>query len=492
MLDDALDATALAALVRDGEVHPTELVEQAIARAEAVNPKLNAIVTPMYEQARAAAKGELPDGPFRGVPFVVKDLDGFTAGVPYTMGSKFLAEFTPDHDAEVIARIRRAGVVLIGKTNCPELGILGTTEPQFRGPTANPWNLEHTPGGSSGGTGSAVAARIVPMGHGGDGGGSIRIPASANGLFGLKPTRGRVPLGPELGEGWGGYVQPGVISRTVRDSAGMLDCLAGPMLGDPYAAPPARSTFAEAAATEPGKLRIAWSTGSLFGRSTHPDCAAAVQQAAKLCAELGHKVDEAAPTIDRDALVHAYLCQVAAGVASEIDDAEGWVGRKARPSDFEPATWFLNQLGRALSAAELQHGRDLTHALGRTMGAFHQRYDVFLCATMAYPPARLGEIRVKTHERFGLAMLRALPLGPALRAVLAGLAEDSLERAPNTQVFNQTGQPAMSVPLGWSTDGLPVGVQFAGRFGDECTLFSLASQLETALPWAAKRPALLG
>ncbi|HYO65864.1 MAG TPA: amidase, partial [Archangium sp.] len=256
---DALDATALAELVRKKELHPTELVEEAISRIEAVNPRLNAVVHKMYEQARKAATGPLPEGPFTGVPFLVKDLDGYLAGEPYAGGCRALVGFVPDHDSELMARFRRAGVIFVGKTATPELGILGVTETVLNGPTRNPWNPEHTPGGSSGGSAACVAARVVPMAHGGDGGGSIRIPASACGLFGLKPTRARNPVGPSSSEGWGGYVQQHVISRSVRDSAAMLDATHGPELGDPYAAPPVARPFLQEVGTPPGRLRIAFS-----------------------------------------------------------------------------------------------------------------------------------------------------------------------------------------------------------------------------------------
>ena len=289
------DATALAERVRKGEVHPTELVEQAISATEKVNPQLNAIVHKMYDKARAAAKGPLPEGPFRGVPFVVKDLDGWLAGEPYTQSSRMSKDFVPPVDAEIIARMKQTGVVIVGKTNTPELGLLGVTEPELRGPARNPWNPDHTPGGSSGGTAALVASRAVPFGHGGDGGGSIRIPASACGLFGLKPTRGRNPLGPRAGEGWGGYVQQGVLTRSVRDCATMLDATQGPHAGAPYAAPPRERPYVEEIRRAPRKLRIAFSTGSLYGRETHADVKAAVNDAAALCASLGHELEETSP-----------------------------------------------------------------------------------------------------------------------------------------------------------------------------------------------------
>jgi amidase len=485
---DALDATALAELVRKKELHPTELVEEAISRIEAVNPRLNAVVHKMYEQARKAAAGPLPQGPFSGVPFLVKDLDGYLAGEPYAGGCRALVGFVPDRDSELMARFRRAGVIFVGKTATPELGILGVTETVLNGPTRNPWNPEHSPGGSSGGSAACVAARVVPMAHGGDGGGSIRIPASACGLFGLKPTRARNPLGPQVGEGWGGFVQQHVLTRSVRDSAAMLDATHGVDPGAPYAAPAPARPFVQEVGTSPGRLRIAFSTGSLFGKHVHPDCKAAVQDAVKLCQSLGHELVEDAPRFDREELVRAYLVNVAANVAVQLEEIGQQMGKPVGATDVEPSTWALAQLGTILTAADLQRARNSMHRASRLMAAFHERYDVFLDATLAYPPVRVGELALKPAELAALAVLRKLPLKPAFLKLLDELAGNSLERTPNTQLFNQTGQPAMSVPLYWNNAGLPVGVQFAARFGDEATLFRLASQLEQARPWAGRIP----
>ena len=482
------DATGLALRIRSGEVSPAEVVDAAIAAIERVNPQLNAVVHPMYESARAEARGELPDGPFRGVPMVVKDFDGFVKGVPFTASTRFLEGFVPDHDSEAIARFRRAGLVFCAKTNCPELAILGTTESAWRGPAHNPWNLDHSTGGSSGGSAALVGARAVPVGHGGDGGGSLRIPASACGLVGLKATRGRIPVGPDFGEGWGGYVQWGTLTRSVRDTAAMLDVLAGPMAGDPYGVAPPERPYTEEVSAPVGPLRIGFTTRSLYGKGTDPECVKAVEATATLLADLGHHVEEAWPTFDRDKLVAAYLAQVGIGTAAEIDDIARWTGRHPAAHYFEPATWFLNQVGRALSGVELQHARDAIMEAGRSMAQFHARYDVFLLPTLAHPPVRLGELALKPAERIGLAVLRAVPVGAAVRAVLAQLAANNFERTPNTQLFNQTGQPAISLPLHWTPEGLPVGVQLAAGMGQEALLIRLSAQLETARPWIARKP----
>jgi amidase len=486
----SVDATTLAERVRKGDVHPRELVEAAIAAIERVNPRLNAVVHRMYDKARGTAEGALPDGPFKGVPFVVKDLDGAVAGEPYTQSCRLLASHVPGQDAEIVARLRRAGLVIVGKTNTPEFGLLAVTEPELRGPTRNPWDPERTPGGSSGGTAAIVAARAVPMGHGGDGGGSIRIPAAACGLFGLKPTRGRNPLGPDRTEIWGGYVQPHVLTRSVRDSAALLDATAGPERGAPYAAPAAARPFLEETRQPPGRLRVAFSAGSLYGRRIHPDCAAAVREAVKLCADLGHEVAEAAPRFDRDQAVQAFFVQVATGAAMAIEEARRLAGRAGGPSDFEAPTWLLGQIGRKLGALDLERSRTASQRLGQDMARFFEAHDVFLCATMADLPVRVGQLAPSSVERLGLAFLRAVPVKALLDRVLAELGSKHLEHTANTMLFNQTGQPAMSVPLCANAQGLPVGVQFAARFGDEATLLRLAAQLEQARPWAGRRPAI--
>jgi amidase len=481
----AHDALALAELVRLGEVTPLDLVEAAISRMDAVNDQLNAVVHRMDDTARATAVGELPDGPFRGVPFLVKDMDGFLAGEPCTFSSRSLRDYVPNHDSELFARFRRAGVIVAGKTNCPEFGILGVTEPEFRGPARNPWNLDHTPGGSSGGSAAAVAAGIVPVAHAGDGGGSIRIPASACGLFGMKPSRARTPLGPTEGQPLHGLVVRHVVSRTVRDSAAFLDVTQGGDVGAPYASPP-DGDFHSAVGRNPEPLRIGFSTQSMLGRSTDPECVAAVDEAVAILADLGHEVIEVDLPIDREGLTQAYLTIVAASVSRQVVETEEMTGRKPDPDDFEAVTWFLRQVGDVLSARDLDEALELIARTTRRLGAlFADQIDVHVSATMPYPPVRVGELAPTSVERAALRALRTLPInvGPVLRGVLAQLASNSLERLANTKVWNMTGQPAMSVPLHWTATGLPVGVQFAGAFGAEEQLFSLAGQIERVQPW---------
>ena len=483
-----VDATTLAERVRRKDVQPLELVEAAIAAIEAVNPKVNGVIHKMYHQARAAAVAPLADGPFRGVPFVVKDIDGFLAGEPYTQSCRMSAKFVPDHDSEVIARMKRTGVIIVGKTNTPELGLVAVTESELNGIARNPWNPEHTTGGSSGGTAAMVATRALPMGHGGDGGGSIRIPSSACGLFGLKPTRARNPLGPDTGEAWGGYVQQGVLTRSVRDCAAMLDATHGPDVGAPYCVPPPARRYLEEVKTAPRKLRIAFSLASQLGTNMHPDCVAAVKDAAELCRKLGHEVVEDSPAIDKGALVAAYFAQICVGAAAAIEETGRWVGRAPTGAEFEPTTWFLGQIGRKLEATALQRSRDVCHATGRVVGHFFENYDLLLNATLAFPPARVGELGLKRIEKIGLAVLRVAAPKIVLDKALAELGTKVLERTPNTQVANQIGAPAMNVPLFWSEAGLPIGVHFMAPFGDEATLFQLAAQLEGERPWAGKKP----
>lgn len=483
-----VDATTLAERVKKGDVTPAELVEQAIAAVEAVNPKLNAVIHKMYEKARVLANGALPDGAFRGVPFVVKDLDGFLGGEPYTQGCRMSAKFVPDHDSEILARMKRTGVVIVGKTNCPELGILGVTEPELHGATRNPWNPEHTTGGSSGGTAAMVASRALPMGHGGDGGGSIRIPSSACGLFGLKPTRARNPLGPDVGESWGGYVQPGVLTRSVRDCAAMLDATHGGDVGAPYQVRPPARPYVDEVMSAPRKLRIAFSVEAQLGSKMHPDCVAAVKDAAELCRKLGHEVVEAAPVLDKAALAAAYFTQVCVGTAAAIEETSRWVGRAPSPDGFEATTWFLGQIGRKLDAVELQRSRDAVQTAGRVVGRFFEKHDLFLNATLAFPPVKIGELAPKPVERFGLAILRSASPKFVLDKALADLGSKALDKTPNTQVANQVGTPAMSVPLFWNAAALPIGTQFMAPFGDEATLFQLAAQLEAERPWMSRKP----
>ncbi|MEE2678933.1 MAG: amidase family protein [Myxococcota bacterium] len=465
------DGLGLAELVRKGEVTPEELVEAAIARSEKHDATLNAVVTPLFERARDKAAQTKPAecGAFPGVPFVLKDLMGNLQGVPNTSGSRMLQGSVSAFDAELVKRQERAGLIPIAKTNTPEFGLVPTTEPQFYGPTRNPWNPDHSVGGSSGGSAAVVAAGVVPMGHANDGGGSIRIPASCCGLVGLKPTRGRNPLGPMLGDAMAGLVVEHAVTRTVRDSAALLDATAGPDLGDPYWAPPPERPYLEEVGRPPGQLRIGYWTHGLRGEPLHAECIQATEQTAQACADLGHVVEESPPPLDGEALIGAFLDLWAAGLAASVDLATLSTGRTPTPDLLEPLTWGVLERGRQISASQYQLAVGAVQLAARQVAQAFTAYDAWLVPTLGRPPARIGELDMSESD-----MAKAFaPL---------------IEYIPFTAAFNATGQPAVSLPLHQSADGLPVGVHFASRFGDEGLLFRLASQLEAACPWKDRRP----
>jgi len=464
-----LDATAQAALVAKGEASAQELLDAAIARAERLNPKLNAIIRPMEDQARAAIAAGLPDGPFKGVPFLLKDLAAEYAGVATSEGSRFLGEHNvAEVDQELTRRFKAAGLVIFGKTNTPEFGLLPTTEPELFGPTCNPWDVTRTPGGSSGGAAAAVAAGLVPAAHANDGGGSIRIPASCCGVFGLKPSRGRNSLAPHYGDIASGIVAEHVVSRTVRDSAALLDATAGPALGDPYWAPPPARPFAQELGADPGRLRIALSTTPINGATVDSDCIAAAQEAAALCAELGHVVEEATPVFD-PALGETFSAIWVGFLGWAVDDWSRRMKREPREQDLEPWTWRMLEVSRAQSTKDYLLAVQDVQAAGRTLAEFLQGYDILLTPTVASPPMPLGSFDYVDGNR-------------------AHARESVFALAAFTPLCNVAGNPAMSVPLHWTDSGLPVGAHFIARMADEATLFRLAAQLEAARPWADKRP----
>jgi amidase len=464
-----LDSTAQAELVRKKKVKPIELVEAAIERIENLNPTLNAVITPMYEYAREQAAGPVPEGPFAGGPFLLKDFLAEFAGVRFTEGTAFLRDYVPNEDSELVKRHKRAGLIIVGKTNTPELAIGVTTEPHLFGPTHNPWDTDRTPGGSSGGSAAAVAARMVPMAHGNDAGGSIRIPASCCGVFGLKPTRARNPLGPNYGDIFTGLAAEHALTLSVRDSAALLDATLGPELGDPYWAPPPVRPFLQEVGAKPRRLRIAFTSRTPLGTDVHPDCVAAVQDAAALCAEFGHDVIEAAPAFNAELLWQSFTTVLSAGFAWGLADWARRTGRTPTPEFFEPFVWSFTQRGRQISAAEYLLVLQDLQKLTRDIARFFADYDVWLTPTLGEPPVPLGTFRFSGGDPF------------ELRRRIATF-------SPFTYISNATGQPAMSVPLYWNATGLPVGTHFVGRFGDEATLFRLAAQLEEARPWAKRRP----
>lgn len=466
----ALDATDQAALVRTGEVSATELVQAAVDRAEATSD-LNAIIHPRYQEAVEEAGGDLPDGPFRGVPFVLKDLDGMAAGLPLHMGTKVLRDkgYVATEDDTLTRRFRAAGLVVIGKTNTPELGLVPSTEPESYGPTHNPWDPTRTPGGSSGGSAAAVAAGVVPMGHAGDGGGSIRIPAAFCGLVGLKPTRGRVPLGPDVGEAWSGLVSRLAVTRSVRDTATLLDAVAGPDVGDPYWAPPPSRPYADEVGADPGSLRIGWVTQPPDGSATtDPEVAAAVEATAQRLADLGHRVEEASPPALADpSMAGHFITCFGVWTAHELDAIGEMIGEPVTADGVEAGTWAVAEMGRSVTGAQFLAGREGLHAHARSVIRWWDDFDLLLTPTAPELAPTLGQFA-------------ATPDNP-----LQGLLRSTITVA-FTAVFNVTGQPAISLPLATSAAGLPIGLQLVGAPAREDVLLRIAGQLETAHPWVAQ------
>ena len=466
-----LDATRCAALVRAGELTALELVEAAIDRAEQVDGTLNAIVTKMYDGARETARNHQGTGIFAGVPFLVKDFLAEVEGVRFTESSAFLADHVPAEDSELVRRFRAAGLVFIGKTNTPELAIGPTTEPRLFGPTRNPWDTTRTAGGSSGGSAAAVSARVVPMAHGNDAGGSIRIPASCCGLVGLKPSRGRVSLAPHYGDMWSGLVSELGVTRTVRDTAGLLDTVAGPAVGEPYSPPPPERSYTAEMDRAPGTLKVGFSVESPLGDAVDPECERAVRDAAALAESLGHEVEEARPDCDAEEMWTKLTTLLSAGAASAIADWERRTGRTAGPRHFEPFVWRFAERGRALGAHDYLLAVQDVQRVVRDVSAFFGRFDLWLTATLGQPPVELGTLVYRGGDPFELRRRCA-------------------QFSPYTWIANASGQPAISLPLHWTASGLPVGVHFVARWGEEATLIRLAGQLERARPWGDRRPGI--
>lgn len=463
------DAVSLADLMAKGEVTPEEVLDAAIDRADQVNPTINAIVSRNDGAARGRAAAGLPTGPLAGVPFLLKDLGAMQEGVGMGNGSRLWEDFVAPLDFTYTERVEAAGLVIFGRTNTPEMGISWTTEPEANGPTRNPWNLAHSPGGSSGGAAAAVAAGIVPVAHATDGGGSIRIPAAHCGLFGLKPTRARNPAGPVVGEGWSGLATGHVVSRSVRDSAALLDATHGPAPGDPYAAPVPAGPFLDEVGRDPGRLRVALHLTALDGTPLHAENRAAAEAAARLFADLGHEVEEAMPEVDAAALRDALTVIIAGNLWVGISGRYRQLGKEPDGAGPEKVTWEWAQYGRERLASDYAAAVGAIHAAGRQLAAFYERYDVMLSTVMRNPPRPLGYLRQNERERddFIAALVDEMPVTP---------------------LANTTGTPAMSLPLAWSADGLPIGIHVGAAFGREDLLLRLASQVEQARPWADKRP----
>jgi amidase len=462
----ARDAIGLAQLIASGEVSPAEALDAALARSAKVNPRVNAITMDLADRARRELAERAPTGPLAGVPFLLKDLGPALAGTVTTNACKLYADDVAEADSPLTGLYKAAGLTIFGKTNTPELGLEPITEPVMFGPTRNPWDLSRTSGGSSGGAAAAVAAGIVPAAHASDGGGSIRIPASCCGLFGLKPSRALVSAAPK-DEGWGGFSCGHVLSHSVRDSALLLDVAGRPQPGDPYWTAPPAEPFLTAAGRDPAPLRIAFTTAAFSSNGLDPECAQAVRDAARLCEGLGHRVEEADPPVDRAALAAAGVV-IAASVAADLDTVALRRGRPIAEDEVEPLTWTSYQRGRTIGGSAYIQALRGAHGLGRAVGAFFQSYDILICSTLGSPAVPVG-------------YLHGEPLD------LEGYANRLFAFMPNTQAFNVTGQPAASIPLAMSASGLPIGVQFVARQAEDALLLSLAGQVERAAPWAGRR-----
>jgi len=465
------DALGLADLVRRNEVTPDELLVAAIERVEARNPAINAVTMKLYDYGKSAIADGLPDGPFRGVPYLMKDLTSAIAGVRMTRGSKFFADTPPSPaDSEHVKRLKRAGLVIFGRTNTCELGLSLTCEPQLHGPTCNPWNVEHISGGSSGGSAAAVAARILPIAHASDGFGSIRAPAACCGLVGLKPTRGRNTFAPFVGEGLGGCSTEHAVSLSVRDTAALLDATCGPGAGDPYFAPPPARPYLDEVGEDPAKLRIAWTATAANGAKIDPECLRQLEQTVQLCTDLGHHVEEHDPGINEADIVPTFLTLAAANTVVNLG-SHPTVGHTARDDDVERITWLTAKIGEKVRASDYVRATQTAHRVGRQMAAFHSDWDVLLTPGLASPAVKLGwlDMMLDDFDEYWQRVFRFSPF---------------------TVCFNLTGQPAMMLPLGQSASGLPLAVQLVAPYGDEATLLRLGAQLEASQPWISRKPSL--
>ncbi len=465
---DEYDALGLAELVNKGEVSAEELLDEAINRNEKVNDKTNAVVLKHYDEAKALIKEGLPKGLFTGVPFLLKDLHVLLTGTKTTFGSKFFKDYVADHNSTLVDRYLEAGLVIFGKTNSPEFGLTVTTEPELYGPTRNPWGLDHSAGGSSGGAAAAVASGVLPMANASDGGGSIRIPASCCGLVGLKPTRARTPMGPDRGEGWAGQSISHCVSNTVRDSAALLDATTGLAAGDPYTAPEETEGFLSFTKKDPGKLKIALNLPD-EDIQMDEDVVSSINQTANLCESLGHSVERTAPKVDSGALAEAIGVIISANVTVALDQRAEATGSSVTPDVVENITYRMYENGKQFSSDQYARATLVNHQAGRVLGKFMEEFDIILSPVLTTPPVKIGEIDMSSQD-------------------VATYIQRLSSYSCFTGIYNQTGQPSISLPLGFSSDGLPIGSMFTAKFGNDSLLVSLASQIEKTEPWAAKKP----
>lgn len=457
------DATGLAALIASGQVSSAEMIETAIAAIETYN-QLNAVVTPLFDSARDSAGKPNSNGPFAGVPYLVKDLNTWMAGVPATNGSRAFRNFCPDHDSELITRLRGAGLIILGKTNTPEFGLNIDTAPALFGPTRNPFDHNCSAGGSSGGSAAAVASGMVPAAHATDSGGSIRIPASNCGLFGLKPSRARVPLGNDAAEGLAGFSTVHALSHSVRDSALLLDVTAGGMPGDSYSAPSQSQSFVDALQKPLPKLRIALCRTGFADELIDAQCQLAASNAAQLCQSMGCEVDEVAVPVDGHALRHAFDVLFSANIHSVVASVIAARPGEAIDSLFEPVTAAAYESARQYQASDYVAALQVTQQAARTLGQFFEHYDVLITPTLANPPLPLAAVDMQSDD-------------------WSAYLEKMLDEIPFTPLFNATGAPAASLPLAQSSSGMPIGVQFGAAFGNEAILITLSAAIEQAAPW---------
>jgi amidase len=485
---ESYDGLGLAKLIKEKKVSKKEVLDACLDRFKQWE-NINAIIYPMFDLGRDYIQSDL-QGPFAGVPTLLKDLIAHYAGTPLSFGSKALKDQISNIDSELVSRIKKSGLVILGKTNAPEFGIMGTTEPECFGPTLNPWDTSRSPGGSSGGSAAAVAAGIVPFAHGGDGGGSIRIPASNCGLFGLKPTRGRTPTGPIHGEILDGAVVEHFITRSVRDSAAILDSIEGPEKGAPYQICRPKNSYLSVLESDPKKLKIAFSTQSILGGSVHPHVEMAIQKTVKLLKDLGHELIPDAPKIDGKQLSKSYLINICTHLAVNLNFVKRKLGRYATQKQVELITKTLGHIGTKLPAAEFVEAKRYWHDIALQLSLFHETYDLYLTPVSAELPALIGAESKSPLENVLLEIINLLGIGRVVlkSGLLEHIAQESFQRFPFTQIANLTGNPSMSVPLYWNEQNLPIGSMFCAPWGDEDTLFKLAGQLERAQNWFDKRP----
>jgi amidase len=486
---ESFDGLGLANLVQKKVLSPQEILDAAISRVELYNPKLNAVIYKMYDLARDKIKQGLPEGPFRGVPLLLKDLLADYKGVPINFGSRyaFNNKWVSPVTSELVNRFLQSGMVVFGKTNVPEFGLSPVTEPELFGPTHNPWNLDYASGGSSGGAAVAVAAGILPIAHGGDGGGSLRIPAAYNGVFGFKPSRGRTPTGPLNMKVWQGMVTEHALTRSVRDSAALLDVLSGPELGSQISLPKSDISFLKQLDQPIKSLRIGLIHKPFFAAEVTQEYIEAVEQAGKLCEKLGHKVELARFDVTEE-VANAFLLMMIAETASGAKDLMAAIGRKPKSNELEKITATMCHAGDEFSAADYANALHIIDKVGLRLAGFFQKYDVMLTPTMPFPAPKIGGYKPTRNEEWGIKLLRYLPYGSTLRHLVEKASAKNFSFMSFTALFNMGGQPAMSVPLYWDKKGMPIGIQFAANWKQDGLLLQLAHQLEQAQPWADKRP----